>query len=144
MTLIEKARELRKILEKAMTDAQSLTDAEAITATCLHPKWSGDGVEYKAGQRVQYNGELYKVKDCMGHTSQADWSPDVAVSLFEKINETNPGTKADPIPYSGNMALENGKYYIEDGIIYLCNRDTGIAVYNRLADLVGIYVEVAE
>ena len=143
MTLIEKARELRKILEKAMTDAQSLTDAEAITATCLHPKWNGNSVQYTAGQRVQYNGELYKVKDGMGHTSQADWSPDVAVSLFEKINETNSGTKADPIPYSGNMVLENGKYYIEDGIIYLCNRDTGIAIYNRLADLVGIYVEVA-
>ena len=93
---------------------------------------------------MQYNGELYKVKDGMGHTSQSDWNPDVAVSLFEKINETNAGTKADPIPYSGNMALEKGKYYIEDGIIYLCNRDTGIAIYNRLADLVGIYVEVAE
>lgn len=144
MTLVEKARELRKILEKAMTDAQSLTDAEAITATCLHPKWSGNGVQYEAGKRLQYNGELYKVKDGMGHTSQADWSPDVAVSLFEKINETNAGTKADPIPYSGNMALENGKYYIEDGVVYLCNRDTGIAIYNRLADLVGIYVEVAE
>ena len=144
MTLVEKARELRKILEKAMTDAQSLTDAEAITATCLHPKWSGDSVQYKAGQRVQYNGELYKVKDGMGHTSQADWSPDVAVSLFEKINETNVGTKDDPIPYSAGMALENGKYYSESGIVYLCNRDTGIAVYNKLSELVGIYVEVAE
>lgn len=144
MTLVEKARELRKILEKAMTDAQSITDAEAITATCLHPKWSGDSVQYTAGQRVQYNGELYKVKDGMGHTSQADWSPDVATSLFEKINETNAGTKADPIPYSAGMALENGKYYSESGIVYLCNRDTGIAVYNKLSELVGIYVEVAE
>ena len=36
MTLVEKARELRKILEKAMTATQSLTEAEAITATCLH------------------------------------------------------------------------------------------------------------
>ena len=144
MTLVEKARELRKILEKAMTDAQSLTDAEAITATCLHPKWSGDGVQYTAGQRVQYNGELYKVKDGMGHTSQTDWSPDMAASLFEKINETNSGTKADPIPYSGNMALEKGKYYIEYDIVYLCTRDTGIAVYNKLSELVGIYVEVAE
>ena len=143
MTLVEKARELRKILEKAMTDAQSLTVAEAITATCLHPRWNGNSVQYTAGQRVQYNGELYKVKDGMGHTSQADWSPDVAASLFEKINETNSGTKADPIPYSAGMALENGKYYSESGIVYLCNRDTGIAVYNKLSELVGIYVEVA-
>ena len=140
MTLIEKARELRALIEKAV---QSLEDKDALECICLYEKWNGDGVQYTAGKRVRYNGELYKVKDGMGHTSQVDWSPDVAVSLFEKINETNSGTKADPIPYSGNMALENGKYYIEDGIIYLCNRDTGIAIYNRLADLVGIYVEVA-
>lgn len=140
MTLIEKARELRALIEKAV---QSLEDKDALECICLYEKWNGDGVQYTAGKRVRYNGELYKVKDGMGHTSQVDWSPDVAVSLFEKINETNSGTKADPIPYSGNMALENGKYYIEDGIIYLCNRNTGIAIYNRLADLVGIYVEVA-
>ena len=140
MTLIEKARELRALIEKAV---QSLDDKDALECICLYEKWSGDSVQYEAGKRLQYNGELYKVKDGMGHTSQADWSPDVAVSLFEKINETNVGTKADPIPYSGNMALEKGKYYIEYGIVYLCTRDTGIAVYNRLADLVGIYVEVA-
>ena len=140
MTLIEKTRELRALIEKAV---QSLEDKDALECICLYEKWNGDGVQYTAGKRVQYNGELYKVKDGMGHTSQVDWSPDVAVSLFEKINETNSGTKVDPIPYSGNMVLENGKYYIEDGIIYLCNRDTGIAIYNRLADLVGIYVEVA-
>lgn len=142
--LIAKARELRAIIEKAMTVASGLTDAEVVTATCLHPKWSGNGVKYIAGQRVQYNDELYKVKAGMGHTSQADWSPDMAVSLFEKINEANAGTIDDPIPYSGNMALENGKYYIEYGIVYRCTRDTGIAVYNKLSELVGIYVEVAK
>ena len=140
MTLIEKARKLRALIEKAV---QSLDDKDALECICLYEKWSGDSVQYTAGQRLRYNGELYKVKNGMGHTSQADWSPDVALSLFEKINETNAGTTADPIPYSGNMALEKGKYYIEYGIVYLCTRDTGIAVYNRLADLVGIYVEVA-
>jgi hypothetical protein len=39
------------------------------------------------------------------------------------------------------MALKNGKYYIQDGVIYLCNRDTGNPVYNALAELVGLYVE---
>ena len=42
------------------------------------------------------------------------------------------------------MELENGKYYSQDGVTYLCTRDTGIPVYNPLKDLVGIYVEVAE
>ena len=140
MTLIEKARELRALIEKAV---QSLDDKDALECVCLYEKWSGNGVEYEAGKRLQYNGELYKVKDGMGHTSQTDWSPDVATSLFEKINEANAGTRDDPIPYSGSMALENGKYYSQDGVTYLCTRDTGIAVYNKLAELVGIYVELA-
>lgn len=38
---------------------------------------------------------------------------------------------------------EAGLYYTQDGVTYLCTRDTGIAVYNDLSDLVGIYVEEA-
>lgn len=42
----------------------------------------------------------------------------------------------------GDMAaLESGKYYSQGGVTYLCTRDTGIAVYQPLADLVGVYVE---
>lgn len=62
-------------------------------------------------------------------------------SLFERIDEQHDGSKYDPIPYIGNMALESGKYYSQDGVVYLCTRDTGTAVYNALADLVGLYVE---
>ena len=29
----------------------------------------------------------------------------------------------------------------QDGVTYLCNRNTGQPVYNALADLVGLYVE---
>ena len=76
-------------------------------------------------------------------TSQDGWEPSTATaSLWEQINETHAGTLYDPIPYSDNMALENGKYYTQDGVIYLCNRSTGQPVYNALADLVGLYVEV--
>ena len=41
------------------------------------------------------------------------------------------------------MALEEGKYYSQDGVIYKCTRSTGQAVYANLSDLIGIYVEVA-
>lgn len=64
-------------------------------------------------------------------------------ALYEEINEENAGTLEDPIPYNNNMELKMGKYYSQDGVIYLCTRDTGQAVYNPLKDLVGIYVEVA-
>ena len=119
MTLVEKARELRKILEKAMTATQSLTDAEAITATCLHPKWSGDSVQYTAGQRVQYDGVLYTV--LQAHTSQAGWTPTAAPSLFAKVlipdptvipeweqpESTNPYAKGDKVAH-------NGKTWVSD------------------------------
>lgn len=57
------------------------------------------------------------------------------------------GTGIESITYKGedesggNMALESGKYYLQGGVTYLCTRDTGIAVYQPLADLVGVYVE---
>ena len=119
MTLVEKARELRKILEKAMTDAQSLTEAEAITATCLHPKWSGDGVQYTAGQRVQDDGILYTV--LQDHTSQSDWKPAAAPSLFAKVLIPDPTVIPEweqpdsTNPYSkGDKVAHNGKTWVSD------------------------------
>lgn len=137
--LLEKVKSYRKLIEKAV---QTLSDEESLKCVTLYEKWSGNGVAYAFGKKVRHKGKLYKTKQA--HTSQADWSPDIAVSLFDVINETNAGSKADPIPYSAGMALENGKYYSESGIVYYCNRDTGNAVYNALKDLVGIYVIVAE
>ena len=59
----------------------------------------------------------------------------------KEIFETHDGSMYDPIPYEGSMALENGKYYSQNGVTYLCNRDTINPVYNPLSELVGIYVE---
>lgn len=119
MTLIEKARELRKILEKAMSAAQSLTDAEAITATCLHPKWSGDSVQYTAGQRVQDDGVLYTV--LQAHASQPDWKPADAPSLFAKVLIPDPTVIPEweqpesTNPYSkGDKVTHNGKTWVSD------------------------------
>lgn len=96
-----------------MTATQSLTEAEAITATCLHPKWSGDSVQYTAGQRVQDDGVLYTVLQT--HTSQAGWKPAAAPSLFAKVlipdpsvvpeweqpDSTNPYMKGDKVKHNG-------------------------------------------
>lgn len=50
----------------------------------IFPSWT-PGVAYKTGNRVQYNGTIYKV--LQPHTSQEDWKPDVAVSLFAPMND---------------------------------------------------------
>ena len=136
MSYLSEARKLRPIIEQAM---QSIDGNDALTAKMLYPEWAV-GVACSVGFKVQYGGKLYRV--ITAHTTQADWTPDVSVSLFEVVNESHAGTMDDPIPYNGNMALENGKYYIQSGVIYLCTRDTVNPVYNALSELVGLFVEV--
>ena len=113
MTIIEKARELRALIEKAMTVTTNLTEEEAIAATCMYPHWSGDSIAYAKGQRVQYDGTLYTV--LQAHTSQAGWTPTGAVSLFAKVlipdpsvvpeweqpDSTNPYMKGDKVKHNG-------------------------------------------
>ena len=136
MNHIEQARKLRPIIEQS---AQSLSDETALKAVCLHPLWAS-GVSYAVGFKVQHNGKLWRV--VQAHTAQDGWQPENAPSLWEQVNETHTGELADPIPYDGNMALESGKYYIQNSVIYLCIRDTVNPVYHALSDLVGLYVKV--
>lgn len=135
MNIIEHARKMRAVIERA---AQYLDDAIALTAIALHPEWA-EGTDYTVGYKVQHNCNLYRC--IQSHTALVGWEPENAAALWEQINETHTGELDDPIPYSGNMALENGKHYIENDAIYLCIRDTGNPVYNSLVELVGIYVE---
>lgn len=145
MSYYENALRLRPFIEKG---AQSLDTADALQAKTLYPSWEKlvelGSVQYdKAGYKFTYNGDLYS---CIypDPTFASHWIPGQGTeSLYTRIDETHAGTLDDPIPYEGNMALEQGKYYSQGGVIYLCIRDTGNPVYHALADLVGLYVEVA-
>ena len=130
-----KAKQLRQLIEQL---AVTLDDETALTGIELFPIWTIDRA-YAVGDKVQRNGKLWRCRQA--HTSQAGWEPENAVSLWTEICESHAGTLEDPIPYSGNMALESGKYYSQDGKIYRCIRDTGNPVYNALSELVGLYVE---
>ena len=53
------------------------------------------------------------------------------------VQEKHSGTIDDPIPWVYNSILENGKYYIDKEIKYLCIRDSGIPLaYENLADCI--------
>ena len=138
-----KLSEARAMRAAILAGSQNLDDAVAATAPMLFPRWrmtneAGEPMAYEAGERLCYAGVLWRV--VQAHTAQADWTPDAAVSLFERIDVTHAGTVNDPIPYEGNMTLENGLYYVQNDVVYLCTRDTETAVYHALADLVGLYV----
>lgn len=138
------AEEVSAMLIRQQINTLEVDDTTALRMGEFYPAWSdiiGQTAE-KAGYKFTYNGDLYKTIPA-NHTFAAQWVPgDGTESLYTRIDETHDGTLYDPIPYEGNMALENGKYYSQDGKVYLCNRDTVNPVYNTLAELVGLYVEM--
>lgn len=144
-------------LEKAMQEASlqnmmagsarasfldELNDTEAAKIPLCYDSWKTN-TAYKVGDRVKWDGKLWKCRQA--HTSQENWKPHIeTASLWEVINVENAGTLDDPIPYDQTMTVYNGKYYLEEGIIYKCIRDSGQPLYATCASLVGNYFEVVK
>ena len=145
MTYLEAALAKRAELDAAnalMSDEQALQNKGAYRSWDNLVKYS---VSVKAGYRFRHGDKLCKTRQpeytFVGHYVPGEIGTE---SLFEVINETHAGTLEDPIPYEGNMELLEGLYYSQSNVTCLCTRGSGQVVYHALADLVGIYVEVAE
>lgn len=124
------------LLSKQINNME-LSDEESYQYKLLYPKWEDFiGKELKMNMKVTYNNKLFKVIQPSINPVLEIYPPSKeTASLYVEINETNKGTVDDPIPYNGNMRLELDKYYIENGIKYKCIRDSGIPVYDSLANL---------
>ena len=82
----------------------------------LLPEFDPNGVQYKEGFKLQYNGNVYRV--LQDHKSQSDWTPDTAHSLFVKID---PVTEADPEAIAEWVEKQNGvdEGYKKDQVVTL-------------------------
>ena len=110
--------EAQAIIKALITLRDNATDEQALQAPAIYPRWKVD-VVYTAGQRVLYDGVLYKV--LQDHTSQMGWTPTDAPSLFAKVlipddskiydweqpNSTNPYTKGDKVMYDGKVWISD-------------------------------------
>ena len=97
---------------------ESATDEQALSVPVLYPAWQS-GVDYVTGQRVLHGGVLYKA--LQDHTSQDDWTPDAAPSLFAKVlipdaetipeweqpDSTNPYSKGDKVTHNGKTWMSD-------------------------------------
>ena len=141
------AEEVTALLIKQQINSITVDDQTALRMRQYYPTFAElVGQTVKLGTKFRAddseNADLYKTIQ-PELTIQAHYPPGEGTeSLYTRIDEIHDGTQYDPIPYNGNMTLYNGKYYSQDGVTYLCNRDTGNPVYNKLSELVGIYVEV--
>lgn len=104
--------EARAFIASLVKLRKSATDGQALEAISVYPTWKV-GIRYEAGDRVLYNDILYKV--LTDHSSQEDWTPEVAPSLFAKVlipdediipeweqpDSTNPYMAGDKVTYNG-------------------------------------------
>ena len=119
-----------------------LTNNEALSVKELYPRWEDKvGSTIEVGFITLYDGNLWRARQT--HTAMEAYPPSIhTASLYEVINEEHEGSMEDPIPYNPPMEIFAGKYYSEDGVIYLCTRDSGTALSHSLNDLINIYVEL--
>lgn len=109
MTIIEKARKLRKVIEALSIN---LDDTQALESKELFPLWSSEK-EYAIDERVRYEDKLYK---CLqAHTSQETWNPIDSPSLWAEVlipdptvipewvqpDSTNPYMTGDKVRHNG-------------------------------------------
>ena len=118
----QKARELRRMIEKA---AASLTDEDASEAVELFPEWKTD-TAYTLDFRVRYDGTLYKC--VQAHTSQADWTPPTTPALWTEVAEpgTIPVWKQPTGAQDAYMTGDKVHYPDETGAVYESTMDYNV------------------
>lgn len=130
------------ILDEEITkeiNTYDLTPGEALQVKDHYPEWVV-GIVVKVGERYLSDDILW---ECIqGHTTQDNWKPSMATaSLWKTVDEDHKGTIDDPIVYIPPMEIFKDKYYIQNGVIYKCTRDSGQPLTHDLSALVGLYVE---
>lgn len=122
MSIIDRARTLRTTIENL---AETLDDDAALEAVELFPYWRVD-TEYTTGKKVRYLGVLYKV--LQNHTSQADWTPDTAVSLYARVLTSETEILVWEQPDSTNPYMKGDIVYYPDleGSIYESTMDNNV------------------
>ena len=142
MNRLQMAEQFRKALQMF---AASHDDEKAMEVATIYDPWQ-IGKTYAVGDFLTYgvNGvgdpQLYKV--VQAHTSQADWTPDTAASLFSAIGLDEQGypvwsqpTGAHDAYNTGDIVNYNGALYqsLIDGNVYSpLDHPAGWAVYTEV------------
>lgn len=123
-TLEIKPEEAKDFRSKVDTLLVALTDEQAMENIILFPTWS-IGINYKVNDRIRYNGILYRV--LQDHTSQKDWNPSAAASLFARVlNETEDGFISEWMQPESTEGYMIGDQVMYNGILYTSTVDNNV------------------
>lgn len=137
--------EVLAIIAPKIVNTLDIPDSVSVRMKDYYPAFSEIiGQTVKMGYKFTHNGNLYKVKS-PELTIQEHYPPGPGTeSMYERIDEQHLGNLYDPIPFDGNMTLQEGKHYTQSGVLYRCTIGSGNPVYRDLRDFVGIYVEIVD
>ena len=140
--------ELMSLKEERRETIHALSDDAALIATELFEKWNPQK-EYSEGDRFLYNGNLYRCKK--KNPVNPTWTPDVVYDYYEPVAKpTENGSFERPITAVAGMEYEIGKYYSDNGKVYICERQGSnagdkITLHYLPSALIGLYFrEVTE
>ena len=111
-----KAPEVAGLVFVKMAESEQLDDVRITEHAEQFPAW-GDAISYTANAICKYDGKLFR---CLqAHTSQADWTPDTAASLWRPIGNpfeewpewSQPVGAADAYAL-GDKVTHGGKRYV--------------------------------
>lgn len=110
---------------------QSLTDESMMMEVAdVYPKWNGNNHTYKVGDIFSYGvnefneTQLYTV--LQNHTSQSNWTPDTAVSLYKKVGFNNSGVSIWTQPLGATDAYDKGDEVEHKGELWVSDVDSNV------------------
>lgn len=141
MNRMQAAEQLRKALQMF---AATLTDEQAMEVVAVYDPWQigktyavGDYLTY--GQNSVGDPQLYKV--VQAHTSQADWTPDTAVSLYAAIGLDEQGYPVWSQPTGAHDAYNKGDIVAYKGTLYVSLMDGNIYSPEEYSEVWTVYLE---
>ena len=107
---------MQAVKKMLSTETSELSDEDALDVAALFPTWASKiGQQVSVGERLWYDGKLYKV--VQAHTPQSDWTPDVTPALYTEVSIVEWPELVVPIPstspyMAGDKVTYNGQHYI--------------------------------
>lgn len=111
------------------TQNLNLPDEQAMEVADLYPEWQ-EKKAYTVDEILKYgenaDGETQLYKVLQAHTSQADWTPDTATSLFKKVGFTDNGVPVWTQPFGATDAYKKGDVVSYNGQLYVSTVDANV------------------
>ena len=122
------ARQMHRALQ-LLADGLNLPESQAMEIADLYESW-GAGKHYVPGKILKYgvnaDGETQLYTVLQAHTSQADWTPDTAASLYKRVGFDPAGVPIWTQPLGAADAYNKGDKVSHNGKVWVSTVDANV------------------